>query len=175
MNKLSLTCSLIVLMQIATPGFASASRDDSKHPTNSTTKASPNGFTPLPARKSGNGVALSYRIEGVAKVGSPLTIVIEMSGPHAAQVTLRAPEELKLSAPGQVLQSQAGQRVQHTVTVVPQAEGRFYLNLFSVANNRAGASAIAVQVGSAKAMQPAPSGKVQVTPSGERIISVPAQ
>jgi hypothetical protein len=175
MNKLSLICGLIVLMQVATPGFASVSKDDSKRAMKSTSKANPSGFTPLPAKKSGNGVALSYRIEGAAKVGSPLTIVIEMNSPRAAQVTLRAPEELQLSAPDQVLRSQAGQRAQHTITVVPQAEGRFYLNLFSVANNRAGASAIAVQVGSAKATQPAPSGKVQVTPSGERIISVPAQ
>jgi hypothetical protein len=174
MNKLSLTCSLIALMQVAAPGFASVSKDDSKRSLGSTTRPDKNGLTPLPARKGGNGVALSYRIEGAAKVGSPLTVVIEMNSPRAAQVTLRAPEELKLMTPGQVLQSQAGQRVQHTVTLVPQAEGRFYLNLFSVANNRAGASAIAVQVG-AKATLPAPAGKVQVTPSGERIISVPSQ
>jgi hypothetical protein len=137
-------------------------------------KAQKNGFTSIPSKKGGSGVDIAYRIEGTPAVGSPLTIRIQMTSPFSAQTTLRAGEGLLLSQPDQVLQSQAGQRTEHTVTVTPQTEGRFYLNVFSVANGRGGASAIAVQVGKGE-VQLKQSGNVQVLPSGERIISVPAQ
>jgi hypothetical protein len=154
--------------------FAASSHDAAGPSVAKASKAQKNGFTSIPSKKGGSGVDVAYRIEGTPTVGSPLTIRIQTASPFNAQTTLRAGEGLLLSDPDQVLQSQAGQRTEHTVTVVPQAEGRFYLNVFSVANNRGGASAIAVHVGKG-AVQLKPSGKVQVMPNGERIISVPAQ
>lgn len=154
--------------------FAATSHDAVGHSVGKASKAQKNGFTTLPSKKGGSGVDIAYRIEGTPAVGSPMTIRIQTNSPFNAQTTLRAGEGLLLNDPDQVLQSQAGQRTEHTVTVVPQAEGRFYLNVFSVANNRGGASAIAVQVGKG-AVQLKSAGKVQVMPSGERIISVPAQ
>jgi hypothetical protein len=120
-------------------------------------KARKNGFTPLAAKKGGSGVAMAYRIEGTPSVGSPLTIRVTMGSSADAQVTLRA-----------------GQSAEYTITVVPQSEGRFYLNMFSVAAGRGSATSIPVQVGKG-AVQLKPSGNVQVMPSGERVISVPAQ
>jgi hypothetical protein len=103
-----------------------------------------------------------------------LTIRVSMASSADAQVTMRAGDGLILNNPDQVLSVQAGQSAEYTITVVPQTEGRFYLNLFSVAAGRGSANAIAVQVGKG-VVQLKPTGKVQVTPSGERIISVPAQ
>jgi hypothetical protein len=137
-------------------------------------KARKNGFTPLVAKKGGSGVAMAYRIEGTPAMGSPLTIRVTMAASSDAQVTLRAGEGLVLNRPDQVLVSAAGQSAEHTITVVPQAEGRFYLNLFSVAAGRGSAMSIPVQVGKG-AVQLKPSGNVQVMPNGERVISVPAQ
>ncbi len=137
-------------------------------------KARTDGFTAMPHKKGGSGVDMVYRIEGTPSVGNPLDIRIRISSRVAATTTLRAGAGLLLSDPAQVLRSHAGQPTEHTVSVVPQSEGRFYLNLFSVANGRGGASAIAVQVGKGS-VQLKPAGKVQVMPDGERVISVPAQ
>lgn len=137
-------------------------------------KARKNGFTPLPTKKSGSGVVMAYRIEGTPTVGSPLTIRITMASNVDSQVTLRAGEGLVLRNPTQVLTALAGVAAEHTVLVVPQTEGRFYLNLFSLAAGRGSASSVAVQVGKGE-VQLKPMGAVQVLPSGERIIMMPAQ
>jgi hypothetical protein len=140
----------------------------------SAAKARKEGFTPLTVKKGGSGVGMAYRIEGTPKVGSPLTIRVTMGSSADAQVTLRAGEGLVLNRPDQVLTSLAGQTAEYTITVVPQSEGRFYLNMFSVAAGRGSATSIPVQVGKGT-VQLKPSGNVQVMPSGERVISVPAQ
>lgn len=174
MTKITLTFSIWALTVLAPVALAGTVHHANGRTTPSASKARGDGFTSLPSKKGGSGVDIAYLIEGTPAVGSPLTIRIQTASPFNAQTTLRAGEGLLLSEPDQLLQSQAGQRAEHTVTVVPQAEGRFYLNVFSVANRRGGAAAIAVQVGKGT-VQLKQSGKVQVMPSGERIISVPAQ
>jgi hypothetical protein len=176
MRKLNIALSMLALMIVAASQAAPtvATNNVGDHPVLDASKARKNGFMLLPVKKSGSGVSMAYRIEGTPAVGSPLSIRIQMSSPADAQVMLRADEGLRLMSPDQVLQSQAGLSAEHTVTVVPQAEGRFYLNVFSMANGRGSASAIAVQVGKGT-VQLKPTGNVQVTPSGERIISVPVQ
>lgn len=135
-------------------------------------KAQQDGFTPMAVKKSGSGVGMSYRIEGTPTVGSPLTIRIQLSSRVDAQATLRTDAGLQLvSEP--VLSTPAGAPSEHVVTVVPQAEGRFYLSVFTSAQSRASASAIAVQVGKGAA-QLESAGKAQVTPAGERVKSMPS-
>jgi hypothetical protein len=92
----------------------------------SAAKARKDGFTPLAAKKGGSGVDMAYRIEGTPAVGSPLTIRVTMASSADAQVTVRAGDGLTLNRPDQVLTAPAGQTTEHTITVVPQAEGRFY-------------------------------------------------
>ncbi len=128
----------------------------------------------MASKKGGAGVDIAYRLEGTPAVGKPLTVHIQMFSRMDAHATLQAGEGLQLAAPAQVMHSLAGVRSEHIATVVPQAEGRFYLSVFSNARGRSSVSAIAVQVGKGT-VQLKPSGKVQVMPSGERIISVPAQ
>lgn len=175
MNKLAATLSLLVVT-------LAASVHAEPEPSKSTTaqalyakaNAGKNGFSPMVAKKRGSGVGLAYRIDGTPTMGRPLTIRIQMSSDFDAELTPRAGEGLELLVPNQVFQSQAGQMAEHTVTVVPQTEGRFYLNMFTVANGRGSATAMAVQVGKgAVALKPA--GKLHVSPSGERVISVPVQ
>jgi hypothetical protein len=181
MNKFIFSSGFLAL-SIAATSFASSPEErmnvdgNSVRSTNnkSTSKARKNGFIPIAAKKGGSGVALAYRIDGTPVVGSPLTIRIEIKSSADAQVTLKAEDGLLLSAPDHALGSQAGLRTEHAVTVVPQAEGRFYLNVFSSANGRSSASAIAVQVGK-NVPQLKPAGQVQVTSTGERIISVPTK
>jgi hypothetical protein len=70
--------------------------------------------------------------------------------------------------------SKAGFSTEHSVTVVPQTEGRFYLNLLSVANGHGAASGIVIQVGN-KITQMKSAGKVQTNSAGERIVVMPAK
>jgi hypothetical protein len=172
MHRFTSTLSLLALAFIASTQTTSAATEHHAAPAakSSLTK----GFVQMASKKGGAGVDLAYRFEGAPAVGKPLTLHIQMFSRTDAQATLQADEGLQLLAPEQVMHALAGVRSEHTATVVPQAEGRFYISVFSSARGRSSASAIAVQVGKST-VQLKPSGKVQVMPGGERIISVPAQ
>jgi hypothetical protein len=172
MHPFTSTLSLMALALAASAQTASAATEH--HSTPTARNAPAKGFVPMASKKGGAGVDLAYRLDGTPAVGKPLTVHIQMFSPMDAQATLQAGEGLQLIAPEQVMHTLAGVRSEHTATVVPQAEGRFYLSVFSSARGRSSASAIAVQVGKG-AVQLKSAGKVQVMPSGERIISVPAQ
>jgi hypothetical protein len=174
MTKLTCVLGLLALSVLAAaPALATQLQmDASGRSVKGAGKAGKNGYIPMNTQKSGSGVSLAYRIDGVPSVGSPLTIMIQVSSTSDAQVLLRAPQGLTLTTPDQVLQSYAGQVTEHSVTVVPDVQGRHYLSLFSIANGRPSATSIPVQVGRGTVALK-PGGAVQVTPSGERIISVP--
>ena len=132
------------------------------------------GFTRMPVKKGGSGVEIAYRIDGTPEVGLALTILLSVSSSSDAQLTLRGGEGIVLTGAVGPLQTLAGQTTLHQVSVMPTAQGRFYLHIVSSANGRDTASAIAIQVGKA-AGQNKPSGDIQVMPNGERVISVPAR
>ena len=132
------------------------------------------GYTALPMKKMGSGVAMSYRIEGTPTPGSPVIVHLTTSSRTDAQIKLRGGDGLVVSSLDTTLISAAGQITQHRVEVTPQSNGRLYLYLELTANGRGNASAIAIQVGKAEA-QRKPSGKLQSMPDGERVISVPAR
>ncbi len=132
------------------------------------------GYTALPMKKSGSSVEISYRIEGTPTPASVLAIHLTTSSPADAKIKLRGGEGLVVNGANHLLLSAAGQVTQHRIEVIPQVQGRLYLYLESSANGRGSASAIAVQVGKTE-VQRKPSGNVQSTPNGERIISVPAK
>lgn len=132
------------------------------------------GFTSTPVKKGGSGVEVAYRIDGTPEVGRALTILLSVSSSSDAQLTLRGGEGIVLTGAVGPLQTLAGQTTLHQVSVMPTAQGRFYLHIVSSANGRDTASAIAIQVGKA-AGQNKPSGDIQVMPNGERVISVPAR
>jgi hypothetical protein len=140
----------------------------------------PAGFTPIVSKKVGSGVDMAYQIDGTPAVGQPLTIRLSMSSPLDADVTFSADSALALQNPSQVLKAAAGQPGQHSITVVPQALGRYYLNVFSNAQGRSSAVSIAVQVGDAapaksKSANSNSAGAAQPNGSGERVktIAVP--
>lgn len=108
------------------------------------------GYTALPSAKSGSGVDMAYQMNGTPTVGQPLTISLDIASPLDADITLSTDGALTLQNPGQALKALAGQPGQHTITVVPQALGRFYVNVFSSAQGRSSATSIAVQVGDAQ-------------------------
>lgn len=184
MSKLSLFTGLLALsctVSVFASGDMTASPAEPVNTSTTKSRASKSavkpradGFTVLPSKKGGSGVEVAYRIESTPAVGTPLTIRITMSSHGNADISLRAGEGLVLDPQQQQnLHSLAGQSAEHSVTVVPQAQGRHYLHLISSAHGRASASSIAIQVGKGEVLSK-PAGRVQTLPSGERIISVPA-
>lgn len=145
---------------------------DHKHTSSKSAKATTGGYTTLAAKDGGAGVVMSYKIEGTPVVGKPLTVSVSMSSTANAETTLTADNGLTLQDPAQVLRSVAGQKSQHVITLTPQAEGRFYVNLFSTAEGRSSASSFAVQVGNSQASLKS-TVPVQVGPNGERVKVMP--
>ncbi len=174
MKKLTCVIGLLAASAlVATPALATVLQlDASGRTVKGAGKAGKNGFITMNTQKSGSGVSLAYRIDGTPSLGSPLTILIQMSSTADAQLVLRAPQGLRLLQADQLLQSYAGQVAEHSVTVVPDVQGRHYISVFSFAHGRPSATSIPVQVGRGT-VELKSGGTVKVTPSGERIISVP--
>lgn len=133
----------------------------------SAAKTGLDGYTKLASKDGGSGVQISYKIEGTPATGKPLTIRANIASRVDAEVTLSADAGLTLQEPSQVLRLTAGKTSQHAIVVVPQADGRYYLNLFSTAQGRTSASSVAIQVGSSQANLKS-SGATQVNPDGQR-------
>jgi hypothetical protein len=173
----SLISTAVLACSLALPAsavWADASGSTAKGSAHAVSSVRSDGFTALQAKKMGAPVALAFAIQGTPTAGQPTTIRIQMASQFDAQATLRADAGLVLAQPAQVLRVAAGQTVEHSVVVTPQANGRYYLNIFSTANSLGSASSVALQVGK-DTVQAKVHGKVQVLPSGERIISMPAQ
>ena len=166
----------LLALSLSVSGAAFADGASSVQPPVATkaAKANVKGLTPLVIGKMGSGVQLAYRIDGTPAVGVPLNIVVQLSSRADAQVTLAADAGLGLQAAQQVLSVSAGGSVEQVLTVVPQAEGRFYLNLLASSEGRGGATGFAVQVGKGTPVLK-PAGKLTVTPGGERIVSIPVK
>lgn len=111
--------------------------------------AVPAGFTLMASKKAGSDVVMGYQIEGTPAVGQPLTIRLSISSVQGADISFSADSALALQNPSQVLKAAAGQPSQHSIAVVPQALGRYYVNVFSNGQNSSSATSIAIQVGDA--------------------------
>jgi hypothetical protein len=140
----------LVLLTFAVFAQADVSvKTDAGHAALASAKARKNGFTPMPIKKSGINANMSFLVDGKPVQGQALKIRISMSSKYDAQIKLTADQGLTLSNPEQVLRSAAGQVAEHSITVVPTAQGLMYVNVFITADNKTSASAIAVQVGDA--------------------------
>jgi hypothetical protein len=142
--------------------------------TKMTSKTAP-GFTALPIKKGGVGINLSYKIVGTPTAGQPVTIVVMASGAETGQVTMTADSGLVMQDPSQVLSVEAGKLSQHSVVVTPQADGRYYLNLFSKVGDSSSASAVAIQVGNSPANLKSSAGTTQTMPDGQRVKTIKVQ
>ena len=130
-------------------------------------------------KPGGSGVVVRYATPASTRLGQAAVVRLELSGiTTGARVELRStPADLQLeivgaSAPGP-LELHAGEVRTLEVRVLAAAEGLHYLNVFTTQAGRPGVAAVPVRVGSAS-VQLKPGGTVQTTPSGERIISLPA-
>jgi hypothetical protein len=174
---------------------AGCNTDDTGHPadTVANTDSATNSATARPTKpqaspgKPGAPILIDYDIVGVPIVGHPVNIDLAVSSTQGD-----APVKLKwhvldtgsLSFPDSQLREvslrvNSRQAETRQVTVVPQREGRLYLNVTAEVETADGAMlksmAIPIQVGSAPGEpEQEPNGEVKEDADGETIVSLPA-
>lgn len=144
-----------------------------------------NGAAEAPG-KPGAPIAIDYEVIGTPIVGQPVSIDLSVKATHGnapVRLTYRVLDAQSLRFPD-AQAKEVALRVGDTepavrqVTVVPQREGRLYLNVTAEIETPEGALmksiAIPVQVGSGEPARQAPDGTLGEDAEGEAIISLPA-
>lgn len=136
-----------------------------------------------PRKHNNSGIELRYKLGGLAKVGQPMTVQLDFFGvvTDDAQVQLRldpalrplATDGFQKSGNGFSLFLNKSQANAQTITVTPNAEGMHFIQMQMTQAGRSSAASIAIQVGDGPVATPT-LGEVQTTPSGEKIIVMPA-
>lgn len=131
------------------------------------------------ARKhNGSGVTVSYNVPKVLSAGQTATVQIRLSNvtKNDASVKVTPPASVTMTGDASVLTGKALPLGSTTLTlqVTPSADGLEYLNVFTTQGGRTTAQSIPLQVGSAKA-EVKNKNKVETTPEGEKVISMPAK
>jgi hypothetical protein len=130
-----------------------------------------------------SGISLRYKVSGQAVSGKPLSVELEFSGVSAddAQIQIRLDPALVPSATVGLQKSgdafrlplSKGQVSAQGLTITPQADGMHYIQMQMTQSGRTSAASIAIRVGETPVATPT-LGEVQTTPSGEKIIVMPA-
>jgi len=155
--------------------------------TPASTKSAPATDAVVSAGKITAPITLSYKVVGNPVVGQPVAVNLQIASTEDAQrITLRyragdASSMLFPEAQANVVELSPGmseaQRMQQ-VTVVPQREGRLFLNVSAEVPTATGSMfkslAIPIQVGGAQA-EPVRNGELKETADGEQVISMPAE
>ncbi len=139
----------------------------------------------MSAGKPSAPITMDYEVLGKAFVGLPVAINIRVratqdTGPIAVRYSINDASAL-LFREGQVERREYRDRSEldmQQVVVVPQREGRLYINVSAEVQTPSGlmikSMAIPIQVGNAR-VQPQTNGELKVGPDGETVISMPAQ
>jgi hypothetical protein len=148
--------------------------------------SSKDGWTIARSKHNGSGIVTRYKIQGTPQIGQPVVIDISFSaaGSESAQakVEVRPSEKLGLAVPASMSKTETGSQMSlfktkdtsTRLTVTPQSEGLHQLVIKTVRDGRASVVSIPVLVGALPASQPT-LGEKQTTPSGEKIIVMPAK
>ena len=139
----------------------------------------------MSADKPSAPINMDYEVLGKAFVGLPVAINVTVratqdTGPISVQYSINDASAL-LFQEGQVEQRQYSDHSDldmQQVVVVPQREGRLYINVSAEVQTPRGSMiksmAIPIQVGNAP-VQPQINGELKEAPEGETVISMPAQ
>jgi hypothetical protein len=163
------------------PGEGDAANDQATSRTKQTVEAQASAGKPTAP------ITFDYAIIGTPVVGQPVSINLDVSSSERNRpVTLnyRINDARNLAFPEAQAQRVAlaafgdHDRVTQQVTVVPQREGRLYLNVYAEVETDEGALvksiAIPIQVGRAPRQQES-NGEPRQGPDGETVISLPAK
>lgn len=144
--------------------------------------ATATGWVTPRQKHNASGLLLRHLPVSPVKAGQRAQVALVLSGITAedgAQVELRGSDPaMVLTLQGNPvtapLQLSPGQMRRLDIEVLNAPEGLHYVNVFMTQRGRSNVVAIPVSVGHGRALQK-PHGQVQTTPSGERIVVLPAQ
>ena len=132
-------------------------------------------------KHNASGVMLRYRDGGTVKNGQTATVSLVLAGITAAE---GAQIEIKTSDPAMVvlrdgnpvnapIDLPAGGQHRIDLTVANAPEGLHYVNVFMTQRGRTSVAGVPVKVGHGQRQQKA-EGRLETTPSGERVIVLPS-
>ena len=132
---------------------------------------------PAAAKPNGSGVALRYEVPARVELNRPVTLTLRLSGVDSsdAAVEIRVPAGLSVTPAPAATALARGVETTLTLAVTPTAHGVHYLDVFTRQHGRLTAHSIAVSTGTSTTQHLKRAGNVQATPSGERVVSLPAQ
>jgi hypothetical protein len=177
----------LLLTVIAVLAMAACGDDSPSTGAASTAKPLPNagGSGSMSPGKPSAPISIDYEVLGKAIVGLPVAINVRVratqdTGPIAVHYSINDASSMRFQE-GQVERREYRDRSEldmQQVAVVPQREGRLYINV-SVEVQTPGGSmiksmSIPIQVGNAPT-QPQLNGELKEGPDGEMVISMPAQ
>ncbi len=133
-------------------------------------------------KHNGSGVQLRYRILSEPRVGQAVRVQIELASGGEALASLRVDKSLNLNAGAAWQKSSTGLdmpltkpgKTYQTVVVTPDSDGLHFIYLTTTQDSKTSVASIAIRVGDAPIAAPTIGEKV-TTPSGEKIISMPAK
>jgi len=142
----------------------------------------PRPWVQAPAKPNGSGVVLKYSAPEALKLGEVGAVRLQVSNVVAAT---GARLEVHASDPavkvvveggtvsGPVLLARGDSR-EIEVQVSSSVDGLYHLSVFTTQNGRFTAASIPLKIGTGEARQKA-QGSVQITPSGEKVVSLPGK
>jgi len=138
------------------------------------TKAVDQGFTS--PGKGNAGLTMTHSLSATPAVGQPLALELVFAATHNDTMELQINADDALAAGPRVSRRVSGGE-SVVVDLVPQAEGRYYVNVIARVGSgdgaRARAFSVPIQVG--KGSYKSSAKKATVSPNGERLIRMQAQ
>ncbi len=134
---------------------------------------------PGPVKPNGSGIRLRYTVASGLQPGQTAIVQLEFSGVRSegARAEWRAPVGTAVSSTqlGNIssISLPRGQSTVVSLQVTPSADGMAYLDVFTTQGGRGTAQSVPIAVGSGKVLLQQ-EGVTKVTPSGEKVISLPS-
>lgn len=187
LRRMTAAVAILAVLTIAACQAPDEGAGDAATATDSASESKPPRDVETSAGKPSAPIRIDYAVIGNAVVGQPVSINLEVSStvrdtPIALNYRINdarnlrfpqaQPERVSLGALGD------GERAREQVTVVPQRDGRLYLNVSAEIETEGGtmlkSMAIPIQVGRAPSQQQA-NGELTEDGDGEAVISMPAE
>jgi hypothetical protein len=179
--------AIVATCSLSACGMSSPQSNSPKVSMSPVAQSQPNkfvgGWIIAPQKHNNSGIELRYKLGSQPKAGQPVTVELEFSGVAAddAHIQMRLDPALAPSATAALQKNADGFRLPlsksqantQMMTVTPNADGMYFIQMQMTQAGRTSAASIAIQVGDGPVATPT-LGEVQTTPSGERIIMMPA-
>jgi hypothetical protein len=180
-NQLSLAIAVAALFAAASSAQASAAAEPPARASTSIQKTVAGKMRQASMKANSTGLVLRYAAPDTLKAGQATPLRIELSGASSddASFALRAssPDIVITTPDGRALQGPIALARGATRTIdllVTAPAGVHHLSVVMSQGGRSAVSALAFKVGTG-AVSRKTEGNVEVTPSGERVISMPAK